>query len=82
MEKEDYNVAPMRRRSDESPIYDSAARIVEEKGARMGEAADMYGDLETAEEYGYVSRGYVSEEKRKKEKKIVGTENQVKETMR
>jgi len=35
-------------------------RIVEEKGMRMGEAADMYGDLATAEEYGYVARGLKS----------------------
>ena len=35
----------------------TAADIVETKGMRIGEAADLYGDLDTAEEYGYVSRG-------------------------
>ena len=40
-----------------APAYDDPARIVEDKGVRMGEAADMYGDLDTAEEYGYVTRG-------------------------
>ena len=42
----------------EAPPYDSNGdRLVSDKGIRMGEAADMYGDLETAEEYGYVTRG-------------------------
>lgn len=40
--------------SDESPDPSS---VVEERGIRIGEAADMYGDLASAEEYGYVSRG-------------------------
>ncbi|MCJ1415705.1 hypothetical protein MMC32_002037 [Xylographa parallela] len=43
-----------------APAYDDPARIVEDKGVRMGEAADMYGDLDTAEEYGYVTRGLKS----------------------
>lgn len=34
-------------------------RVVEEFGMQLGEAADMYGDLDTAEDYGYVTRGYV-----------------------
>ena len=33
------------------------ASIAHDRGAQMGEAADVYGDIETAEEYGYVSRG-------------------------
>ena len=41
----------------DAPTYDDPSRIVEEKGIRMGEAADIYGDVETAEEYGYVTRG-------------------------
>lgn len=43
--------------SNESPPLGDPSRIVEEKGIRIGEAADMYGDLASAEEYGYVSRG-------------------------
>ncbi len=35
-------------------------RVVEEFGIGVGEAADMYGDLATAEDYGYVTRGYVN----------------------
>jgi len=31
--------------------------IVNTKGAATGEAADIYGDLQTAEQYGYVERG-------------------------
>ena len=42
----------------ETPPYENNMdRVVEDKGIRMGEAADMYGDLSTAEEYGYVTRG-------------------------
>lgn len=52
MEKEAYTV--------DAPLHDDPARIVEDKGMRMGEAADVYGDIQTAEDYGYVSRGYVS----------------------
>ena len=32
---------------------------VESKQGRIAEAAALYGDLDTAEEYGYVTRGYV-----------------------
>ena len=35
------------------------AYIVEQKGLEMGEATDIFGDLQTAEDYGYVNRGYV-----------------------
>lgn len=31
--------------------------IVENHGAAVGEAADMYGNMEDAERYGYVQRG-------------------------
>ncbi|KAF2005591.1 amino-acid permease inda1 [Amniculicola lignicola CBS 123094] len=34
--------------------------IVEQKGQAIGEAADIYGNVETAEEYGYVHRGLKS----------------------
>lgn len=43
--------------SNDSPPYENAATIVETKGARIGEAADLYGDIGTAEDYGYVTRG-------------------------
>ena len=33
------------------------ASFVNEKGARIGEASDLYGDIAQAEEYGYVTRG-------------------------
>lgn len=40
------------------PPYDGKSeRIVQDKGIRIGEAADMYGDIDAAEEYGYVTRG-------------------------
>jgi|TARA_R110002003_G_scaffold187_2_gene14601 amino acid transporter len=31
--------------------------IVDRKGSAVGEAADIYGDIATAEQYGYVKRG-------------------------
>lgn len=52
MEKETYTV-------DGAPTYDDPARVVDDKAHRMEEAVDMYGDIQTAEDYGYVSRGYV-----------------------
>lgn len=59
MEKEPYR-SPEGEYSNESPpIYDDPAGVVETKGTRIGEAADMYGDVATAEDYGYVTRGCV-----------------------
>ncbi|MCJ1272246.1 hypothetical protein MMC21_000032 [Puttea exsequens] len=46
--------------SNVSDIYDDPATIVEERGIRLGEASDMYGDVKTAEDYGYVTRGLKS----------------------
>ncbi|KAG8526707.1 uncharacterized protein KY384_008136 [Bacidia gigantensis] len=60
MDKEAYNMGKL---SGDSPEHDGrhdSANIVHEKGVAMGEAADLYGDLETAEDYGYVSRGLKS----------------------
>jgi amino acid transporter len=41
----------------DAPPYDDKMTAEKE---RMGEAADIYGDIETAEEYGYVTRGLKS----------------------
>jgi hypothetical protein len=41
------------------PAYDNTRRLSSVKDYRIGEAADLYGDIQTAEDYGYVSRGYV-----------------------
>ncbi|KAL8836348.1 MAG: hypothetical protein Q9170_002962 [Blastenia crenularia] len=60
MEEEAYNGGAAEKYSNESPPFDDPSRIVEEKGIRLGEAADMYGDLGAAEEYGYVTRGLKS----------------------
>ncbi|KAL9631474.1 MAG: hypothetical protein Q9204_004215 [Flavoplaca sp. TL-2023a] len=51
---------PGDRSSSDSPTYRDSTRIVEEKGIGLGEAADAYGDLRLAEEYGYVTRGLKS----------------------
>lgn len=37
-----------------------ASVAIEQHGLRLGEAADLYGNVEEAEEYGYVSRGLKS----------------------
>ena len=43
-----------------SPEYDQSPKAHHRKGSiAVGEAADLYGDVQTAEDYGYVSRGYV-----------------------
>jgi amino acid transporter len=52
-EKEQYTVG------HETPDHD-IRQIVNQKGAAYGEAADVYGNVETAERYGYVERGYAS----------------------
>ena len=63
-EKDPYELAPVKQFSNLSDIYDDShyhetARIVADRGTQVGEAVDMYGDIETAEDYGYVSRGLV-----------------------
>ena len=62
MEKGSFSVSPEEKASNESNIHNKAAKITEERGVRIGEAADIFGDLETAEDFGYVSRGYVLHE--------------------
>ena len=41
--------------SDEVPTYDTVG--VETGKLRISEAADLYGDIQAAEDYGYVTRG-------------------------
>lgn len=55
MEKEpDYVVEPNNElRHDSDEFTKQAAR----RGSKVNEASDVYGDIQTAEEYGYVSRG-------------------------
>jgi amino acid transporter len=54
-EKHDYNG---QRGSDSDHGHGHGVKdIVATKGAAVGEAADIYGDLATAEQYGYVERG-------------------------
>lgn len=45
--------------SEVPPYSGNIHDIVQDKGMRMGEAADVYGDIGSAEEYGYVTRGLV-----------------------
>lgn len=33
------------------------SKITARRGSKANEASDLYGDIQTAEEYGYVSRG-------------------------
>lgn len=62
MEKEQYTV-----NDSESPISNGNAHNtyvdphtgIENKSGRISEAAELYGNIEDAEEYGYVTRGYV-----------------------
>ena len=65
--KDSYEMMAMEKTIPESAIYDDASKMYDdankftaERDFQLGEAADMYGNLETAEEHGYVTRGYVS----------------------
>ena len=55
MEKEpDYVVEP---NGDDTPADEHLGKYGAREGAKASEAKDIYGDIQTAEEYGYVSRG-------------------------
>ena len=65
--KDSYEMMGMEKSITESAIYDEPLKMYDdahkfkgEWGFQLDEAADMYGNLETAEEHGYVTRGYVS----------------------
>ena len=63
MEKRQRGYSPMdsprETSSTESPGYKDVGRRAEENGVRLAEAADIFGNVQTAEDYGYVSRGCV-----------------------
>lgn len=68
-EKDPYTVAPSEQYTNVSDIYDDGyfnehARIVAGEGMRVGKAAELYGNVETVENYGYVTRGYVDTEEK------------------
>ena len=44
------------------PYDDDAGRVTKTKGVSIGEATGMYGDVATAEDYGYVTRGFDNHE--------------------
>lgn len=58
-EKKDYTIG-----ADESlpvPQYERKASVVENRReTAVGEAAEIFGDVQTAEQYGYVERGLKS----------------------
>ncbi|KAL8968605.1 MAG: hypothetical protein Q9183_002385 [Haloplaca sp. 2 TL-2023] len=60
MENSGYDIPLSEKYSNESPPYDDSTRMVAEQGIRLAEATDMYGDLDAAETYGYVTRGLKS----------------------
>jgi amino acid transporter len=46
--------------SPDDPHYqhqDDLSKMAARRGSKANEASDLYGDVQTAEEYGYVSRG-------------------------
>jgi len=57
-EKKEYDISAGS--ADHGSAEHGIKNIVQEKGVSTGEAADLYGDLQTAEEYGYVKRGLKS----------------------
>lgn len=68
--KDPYTIAPVEQYTNVSDIYDEAyfnehARIVADQGMRVGEAAELYGNIETVDNYGYVNRGCVDSQEAK-----------------
>jgi amino acid transporter len=60
MEKENYTVDAMPDFNGHATgQYVDPVTGQESKSGRFMEAGELYGNLQTAEEYGYVSRGYV-----------------------
>jgi amino acid transporter len=42
---------------DVDGAHEEATKMAARRGSKANEASDLYGDIQTAEEYGYVSRG-------------------------
>ena len=70
-EKDSYEMMELEKSRTESALYDDPSRMYDDPGRitaghglPLDEAADMYGDVKTAEEHGYVSRGYVDQASR------------------
>ena len=61
MEKDNYVVEDWHelKQWPSRPASGDPAYMVEQKGLEIGEATDIFGDLQTAEDYGYVNRGCV-----------------------
>ena len=58
MEKQpDYGVEPGHESPNPDYHVDEANKLEARRGSKVNEATDMYGDIQQAEEYGYVSRG-------------------------
>jgi amino acid transporter len=39
------------------PTQEEFSKMAARRGSKANEASDLYGDIQTAEEYGYVTRG-------------------------
>ena len=39
------------------PTHEELSKLAARRGSKANEASDLYGDIQTAEEYGYVTRG-------------------------
>lgn len=69
-EKDLYEMMSIEKVRTESQLCDGptsschSAKIGGEKGMQLGEAADMYGNFEDADDLGYVIRGYDAVEPR------------------
>ena len=57
LEKDPWKIEREEEFTNVADMYDDPSRVVDEKGMQLGEAADLYGDIETAKDYGYVTRG-------------------------
>jgi amino acid transporter len=45
---------------ERAPPYENGEEFIDVKQVQIGEATGIFGDFETAERYGYVSRGSVT----------------------
>lgn len=52
------HTSPEKDSQESPPFYSEPTATHDGKGGGVAEAADLYGDLATAESYGYVARGY------------------------
>ena len=57
MEKNEYDLEEPQYKSHYHPDGRRGSVLPNDQNLKLGEAADLYGDIQSAEHYGYVQRG-------------------------